>query len=72
MTNLGRRLLLSETRLEAYQLLKTYRKEPTASRPSNVHDGITSAKSPRLFFQRCLLDITINQIKSSFVQNNDF
>ena len=61
MTNLGMPdFYLAKTRLEGIGLLKTYRKEPTASRPQNVHDGITSTNVTASLFQRCLtFDITV-------------
>lgn len=64
MTNLGMPdFYLAKTRLEGIGLLKTYRKEPTASRPQTYTMELQAPTSPRLFFKDALLStLLLNQI----------
>ena len=66
MTNLGMPdFYLAKTRLEGIGLLKTYRKEPTASRPQTYTMELQAPTSPRLFFKDALLStLLLNQIGS--------
>jgi len=52
MTNLGMPdFHLAKSRLEGIGLLKTYHKEPTASRPQTYTMELLAPTSPRLFFK---------------------
>ena len=64
MTNLGMPdFYLAKTRLEGIGLLKTYRKEPSASRPQTYTMELQAPTSPRLFFKDALLStLLLNQI----------
>ena len=64
MTNLGMPdFHLAKSRLEGIGLLKTYHKEPTASRPQTYTMELLAPTSPRLFFKDALLStLLLNQV----------
>ena len=64
MTNLGMPdFHIAKSRLEGIGLLKTYHKEPTASRPQTYTMELLAPTSPRLFFKDALLStLLLNQV----------
>ncbi len=73
MTNLGMPTYLAKTRLKGIGLLKTYRKEPTASRPQTYTMELQANVSTSFFKDALLSTLLLNQIGNHRFEklNND-